>query len=271
MKYKFAIILLSIIAISGISITASAMPVISSNTINSTTMHKISLQQTYVRMDGSIKAWGTTSAIGAIQAQSQTITLNATSSKQVFSSTAVWSINGSVPTIATRISENFTYSFYTARLVNGSFASLDYNGYSLFMNGTWNLWNMTNTHTVVTSPNGSVFSINNNQNITPLATQAYGELSVSSDQANFTLAINGEQALTGSVFKQATITTNKMVNPFAIDGATTVTSSELSSVVKAYGSMPGMANYDQRLDFCSHYRIDICDLSTAAANLNASQ
>ena len=265
--------MLSIIAISGISITAvaSATPVTSSNIFNNSTMQKISLQQTYVRVDGSVKAWGMTSAVGAIQAQSQTITLNATSSKQVFSSTAVWSINGSVPTVATRISQNFTYSFYTARLVNGSFASLDYNSYSLFMNGTWNLWNMTNSHTVITGPNGSVLSINNNQNITPLATQAYGELSVSSNQANFTLAINGEQALTGSVFKQATITTNKMVNPFAIDGATTVTPSELNSVVKAYGSLPGMANYDQRLDFCSHYKIDICDLSTAAANLNATQ
>ena len=65
MKYKLAIILLSIIAISGISITAvaSATPVTSSNIFNNSTMQKISLQQTYVRVDGSVKAWGMTSAV----------------------------------------------------------------------------------------------------------------------------------------------------------------------------------------------------------------
>jgi hypothetical protein len=52
--------------------------------------------------------------------------------------------------------------------------------------------------------------------------------------------------------------------------STTVTPADLSSIVNAYGSMPGWGNYDLRMDYCLHYQIDICDLSTAAANLNTT-
>jgi hypothetical protein len=39
-------------------------------------------------------------------------------------------------------------------------------------------------------------------------------------------------------------------------------------VAGAYGTMPGYGNYDQRMDYNFNYRIDICDLATAAANIN---
>jgi len=35
----------------------------------------------------------------------------------------------------------------------------------------------------------------------------------------------------------------------------------------AYGAMPGWGNYDARMDFCGHFKIDIADLSTVAANM----
>jgi len=31
--------------------------------------------------------------------------------------------------------------------------------------------------------------------------------------------------------------------------------------------MPGWGNYDARLDFCGHFKIDIADLSTVACNM----
>jgi hypothetical protein len=52
--------------------------------------------------------------------------------------------------------------------------------------------------------------------------------------------------------------------------STTVTKSDLNSIVNAYGSVPGYGNYNINMDYCLHYKIDICDLATAAANLNTN-
>jgi len=133
------------------------------------------------------------------------------------------------------------------------------------MNGTWNVWNVTISHTVVTDSSGNILSVNNDQNYVALATKAYGELTVASGWTTFSLNITGLEPITGSVY--AEITSSKLFNPFALNGDTTVTKTELSSIVRSFGSLPGAASYDQRLDFCQHYKIDICDLATAAANL----
>jgi hypothetical protein len=64
-----------------------------------------------------------------------------------------------------------------------------------------------------------------------------------------------------------------MFNPFSVNNdvtATTVTKADVASVVSAYGSSPGWGNYDQRMDYNMHYKIDITDLATAAANVNAN-
>lgn len=274
MKNKFAIVLLAIITVSALSFAAdaSAMPFMNSRTIPNATANRVSLQQSYVRMDGIINASGTNKVIGTIQAQSLTTIVNNTNIIQGFSSTAIWTTNTSRPIAAIRARENFTYSFYTARLVNGSFSALDYNGYSFFMNGTWNVWNITSTVTITTDNNGNIISVNSNQNAVSLATKAYGELTVASGWNNFTLAINGIDPLTGIVY--AHITTSRMFNPFMIEGigsSTTVTTADLNSVIKAYGSMPGWGSYDQRMDYNFNYKIDICDVATAAANLNTAQ
>jgi hypothetical protein len=64
-----------------------------------------------------------------------------------------------------------------------------------------------------------------------------------------------------------------MFNPFMINSgsSTIVTTADLNSVVKAYGSMPGWGNYDQRMDYNFNFKIDICDIATAAANVNSAQ
>ena len=31
--------------------------------------------------------------------------------------------------------------------------------------------------------------------------------------------------------------------------------------------MPGWGNYDAKMDFCGHFKIDIADLSTVASNV----
>ena len=59
-------------------------------------------------------------------------------------------------------------------------------------------------------------------------------------------------------------------NPFKVTDDTStnfVTKADIAAVIHAYGAMPGWGNYDARMDFCGHYKIDIADLSTVATNM----
>jgi len=273
MKNKIAIILIAIISISALSLTtgAYAMPFMN---VKSTMSNRTSLQTSYVRLDGVINASAGTKVIGTIQAQSRTTVVNSSNVYQGFSCTAIWTTNTTRPITSVRSEQNFTYTFYTARLVEGNFSALDYNGNAFFMNGTWNSWNITETFTINTLSNGTITSVNCNQNAVPLANGAYGTLTAFSGWTNFTLSISGVDPLTGPIIAERT--TSAMFNPFMINSdssttTSTVTVADINSIVKTYGSMPGWGNYDQRLDYCQHYKIDIYDLSTAAANLNSAQ
>jgi hypothetical protein len=224
-------------------------------------------------MYGSIQEWQTspvTPVVGSIEVLART-QVGPKNTIQGYAAGAIWTTNTTRPITAVRSSENFTYTFDAARLVEGNFSALDYNGNAFYLNGTWNVWSITENFTVVTnSATGAITSINSDQKIVALATDAYGNVTVPSDWSTFTLFITGIAPLTGQVTAHVTI--SAVFNPFMLgmDGSsTTVTKADLNSIISAYGSMPGWGNYNINMDYCMHYRIDICDLSTAAANLNA--
>ncbi len=296
MKKKLAIILLTIFAASILSITAGAFASntqntnSSNNTCNNNALfspapiftwikalndsRNTSLQQEYVRMVGSITTFGSSNATGTLTAQTQGLSINNTD-EQWSSSTAIWTTNGSVPTASVRESENFTYTYYTARLTNASYAALDYNGNDFYLNGTWNVWNVTNVHTVITDADGNIVSINNDQTLVPLATNTIGTLTVTGGWENFTLSITGVDTISGTVTFDRIIQTKKMICPFALnpnvqDGTltnATVTPSELKSILSDFHSIFGQVRYDQSLDFAQHGRIDICDLAICSCKL----
>jgi hypothetical protein len=98
--------------------------------------------------------------------------------------------------------------------------------------------------------------------------KAYGELNVTDNWSKFTLSINGIGKLSGSVFRYGI--RQIQFNPFKVTDDTTnnaITRSDVSAIIKAYGAMPGWGNYDAKMDFCGHYKIDIADLSTVACNV----
>ena len=173
-----------------------ATPLMSTTTVSPNAMaSKIS---TYVLVDGAINASGANAAVGTIQAQSRT-TVGPALTILGFSSTAIWSTNTSRP-LATAIKrENFTYTFYTARLVQGNYSALDFNGAAFFMNGTWNVWNITETFTIITDASGTVLNVNSDQNAARLAVNAYGEFTANPVGENFTLSITGVDPVTGTV------------------------------------------------------------------------
>jgi hypothetical protein len=275
MKKKFAILLLAILAVSALSFTAGAyaFPFMSWNTVPNATPNAIGLRQSsYVCMYGKITKWLTTPTgtpvMGIIEAQSRT-TVGSAKTVEGFAATAVWTNNTVRPLAGVRARENFTYTFYAARLIKGNYSALDpTSSISWFMNGTWNVWSITTNFTIITGSSGNILSVTTTRSLVALATEAIGNLTVTSGWDSFTLAIDGVPSLTGTVI--AHIIASRTFNPFMLgtdSTSTTVTTADLNSIVNSYGSMPGWGNYDLRMDYCLHYQIDICDLSTAAANL----
>jgi len=289
MKRKFAILLLAILAVSSLSFTAGAYacPFMSWNTVPKPSsgppfgpsfghsFYRFSFQQSCVRMDGVMTEWLTTPkatpVLGMIEAQSRTLVSN-TTARQGFSATAIWTTNTTRPIAAFRALENFTYTFYAARLVKGNYSALDPTStISWFMNGTWNVWSVKTNFTIITDSSGNILSVTNTQSFVALAKEAIGNLTVASGWTNFTLTIGDIPSLTGPVIFYRI--SSAMFNPFIIGfgSSNMVTPADLQSIANAYGSTPGWGNYNLRLDPCLDFKVDICDLSTAAANLNSPQ
>jgi hypothetical protein len=261
MKKTLAIVLVTVIAVSAFSFaaSASAMPFMNWRTFGRMPgmMGRPGIQQNSTSLSGVITEWGTTDVIGGLQAQTRVVVLNDSSTRQGSSATAIWTTNTSRPLASIRARENFTYTFYTARLVNASVSALNVDGSDFFLNGTWNVFKVTTNFTIITNSAGDITSFHRDQDGVALATNAYGELKVTGNWANFTLTIDGVEPLTGLV-------------PFKVndENVNTVTTADLASVAKAYGSMPGYGNYDQRMDYNFDYKIDITDLATCAANVD---
>jgi hypothetical protein len=102
-----------------------------------------------------------------------------------------------------------------ANVIKGAFPVLDYNGNAFYLNGTWNVWSITENFTIITdSATGQVLSIDSNQKAVPLAINAYGNLTVPSGRSTFALDIKGIAPLTGKVIAEVTI--SGVFNPFML-------------------------------------------------------
>jgi hypothetical protein len=222
-------------------------------------------QASWIRLNGNISQWGTTDVKGTLQTQAVSQEHQTSGSKQFTTATAIWTTNTSRAIQSVQSKENFTYTYYVARLTNASVSTLDANSTTgtYYLNGTWTISEITSTITVSTDVNGTITRVHRDQDITP--TQAYGELAISSNQ--FTLSINGQEQLSGSVYRSVT---RSWFNPFKMSDASatnTVTHTDVKTIAKCYGAMPGWGNYDQGMDFNENYRVDIADISTVAANM----
>jgi hypothetical protein len=102
-------------------------------------------------------------------------------------------------------------------------------------------------------------------NVTPIVAQANGQLLITADWKNFTIQIEGVNVLTG--FEVCMMTTTNLMNPFSYQGGSTATQQDLMQVAGCFGAMPGFGNYIPELDYNHNSVIDICDLSTVAANM----
>jgi hypothetical protein len=127
-------------------------------------------------------------------------------------------------------------------------------GSNYFLNGTLKVYTTTSQVTIITNDDGDITSVHRTSDSSVM--KAYGELNVTNNWSKFTLAINGIDPLTGTVFRS--VQRQMEFNPFKVtdDTNTAVTGSDVSAVIKVYGAMSGWGNYDVKMDFCGHYKID---------------
>lgn len=221
---------------------------------------------TFVLLQGMIDRYGFTPVMGMVMAQGeipQNSSLNPTA--RAFAMwTTMLTLNGSeiVPPNATI--QNFTYSFFAARLVSTTSVALNSSGNDLIISGLWDVYNVT----FVYYPNsqGEFDGDNATQMIQPMASNATGDLTVTGNWAIFQLSITGINTLSGIVIERHV--EPKEIELGDINGDGNVGLDDLVHEAKAYGSKPGLSNFDFSGDFDFSFQIDISDLTTIAGNID---
>jgi len=223
------------------------------------------LQKTWVRINGVINTWGTQDVNGLLQTRARTTLLANEDTRDLTAATAIWTTNDSRPISSVRSKENFTYTFYAARLNNASVSEFSATDTDYLLTGTWNFYNTTSTITVITDENNSIVRVLRDSDTK--VSKAYGELSITDNWTKFTLKIEGQDELSGTVTRS--LTRQAAFNRFAIidQSATKITRADLSHLATCFRAMPGWGNYDAQMDFNGNFKIDIADLSTIAANM----
>lgn len=245
MRRKLAAVLLAVIAISSLTL---AVNFASADT---------SIQRGWVRLTGRITQWGLTPVNGTISVQARTISVNDTLTRKFVGVSAVWTNDGGKPR------GNFTSIHYEAKLVHLNMSRRDYQGNNFFLNGTWVVSNVTVVQTVIT--NNGVTSWH--RDVDAVSTKVAGQLNVTDKWTRFTITFNGINQLTGSVRRFVWSVRQINICKVSDDGKPQVTIQDVLTVARAYGAIPGMNNYDQKLDFNLHFKIDITNLATVAANV----
>jgi hypothetical protein len=266
-KLPIVIAIIAIFAVSSISLAFAQTSAVSPSSTAITPPNTL-LQRSYIRINGIITQWGTTAVNGALQTQARIGTFENGNTNQLAAATAIWTTATSRPISDVLSKQNFTYTFYEARLTNASVSLLSTTaiGTNYFLNGTWSIYTVISKITIITNDNGQITNIHRTSDTS--VQKAYGELRVTDSWTKFTLAINGVDPLTGSVFRS--VQRQVQFNPFKVTDDTTtnaVTRDDVAAVIHAYGAMPGWGNYDAKMDFCGHFKIDVADLSTVASNM----
>jgi len=165
---------------------------------------------------------------------------------------------------------SFTFSFYTARLVNASIIKLNYEGNDFYVSGRWDVYNVTFDH----------YGYGNfTLTIDVMANDANGTLLVPNmlPEQDFTINIDGIEVITGKVkfvcMKSIEIPIGDCSGPITGTPDRRIDIRDLVHIAKAYGSKPGMLKYDFSIDFDLDFDdvrtvgVGLRELTTIAANL----
>jgi len=229
---------------------------------------EMEIQQTWVQVFGLVEMFGSERAYGLLSAHAKMQTINATSAEWAHAH-ALWTTSPVTPLELGEHCrsglENFTFSFYFARLVSASTVALNYSGYDFYIGGLWDAYNVT----FVYYPNeeGEFDGENFNFTMEPLAINATGELRVINNWSTFELSISGVDLVSGSVFR--CFVGHVEIKMGDVTGEGEVNIHDLVHVAHAYGCKPGFKGFNFDMDFNGDFEIDVGDLATVAANIEA--
>jgi len=249
MKKLFTVIMLAVLAISAFCIVPSFVNADSG------------VEQTWVRMRGMINQWGSDAVIGWLWAHARMSTVNDTY-REWAGVHAIWSYSQRNINCTDPPTDNFTYTFYAARLVNSSVIELDYSGYAFYIAGLWNVDKVTFAYYV--DENGTL--ITSECTVESIVENGQGELRVLSNWSQFELEIAGTDLIQGVVLGH--MIGHMEIKICDVNGDGQVRIQDLVHVAKRYGAMPALGNYEHELDFDFNYKIDIGDLASVAANID---
>ncbi|RLI42246.1 hypothetical protein DRO59_04750 [Candidatus Bathyarchaeota archaeon] len=168
---------------------------------------------------------------------------------------------------------NFTFTFYAARLVNATNIQLNYSGYDLYIEGVWEVYNVTFSY------------YDEDQNgefekyvwcVSVVAQNVTGQLKISGGWQTFTVSLTGFENVNGKIVFSRISTMRVLEGDFNFDNQVDIY--DLVHVAKHIGSMPGCVNgkIDMNLeDFASvdlnfDFQVDIYDLWTVATEIGES-
>jgi hypothetical protein len=285
-------------AITGIMLTIMAMSVFSF--VPNFASADVQSQGTWVRMNGYITQWNmtngnTTRTFGWIIANAAVVNKNGTTHEWAMAQ-ATWSDilraypMGDHPLGDVNVSDtvignfSYTFSFYTARLLNVSELSFNKTetGHDFYLAGIWNVSQRTETINVTWSDQTTnvtwgdhMRQITVTWTDTPVAINANGTLvadwgGVYGWVGKFALSIDGVGTLSGFAWKSIVWTRELNICDLGDAQGTPrgkVDINDLVKVAKHYGEVPGFGNYDPSLDVNGDGRIGIGDLTTIAANI----
>lgn len=161
--------------------------------------------------------------------------------------------------------------FYAARLNETTLVELNYDGSNLYIEGLWNVYNVTFIYEPGHEPGRYTLIIEQ------LVEQGRGTLSVTDNWSKFTVGIVGLELIRGTVIFHKEIPGEIPIGDVTGEEIGIPDSKvdiwDLVHVAKAYGSTPRYPQllYDFfRVDLNFDYKIDIYDLTTLAVNIGKS-
>jgi hypothetical protein len=216
-----------------------------------------------IQVVGRVTGYGNSPALGNLNANAKIS--NSTVGENVSTAHVFWvPISGPMPHPDT--AGNFTYSFYAARLINTTTLALNYSGYDFYLNGTWNILNVTFSYSGVNHEDFQKTESYARQNAT-------GELKVYGNWMNFTLSISGFEDVKGSV--NHFVRHAKAILEGDVLGHGRVDIYDLVYVARRIGSTPGapqsggLSNFEdvESADVNFDFHVDIYDLVTVATQI----
>jgi hypothetical protein len=219
---------------------------------------------------GSVTNFGSSPAMGCLQADAKIVNSTASTAENESQAHVTWIPVTSTPLPVAPVWNatfgNYTYSYYSATLINATDTELNYTGNDLYIAGVWSVLNVTFSFTGMNWTDWQTSTSYLRQNAT-------GTLEVYGNWKNFTLSITGFDDVIGTV-DHVCIRVGTFLDGDVL-GHGVVDIYDLVYVARYMGAVPGdprfggLSNFGavSKADVCGDGSVDIYDLVTVASQM----